>query len=182
MSVPDRFGHYDSQEVDPFAIIDAHEAFVDARQEEFSREIGSRALKLLRAFGIESKSRFVEYEEGGYSRATTLVHSRSKELDSGACARMSIKRESTGIWAPGPVRLAVGRLTRTGIGHISGVEVDYIDEQESRKVANLSRFDYGHAVPFRTATHEIGAYSDCMRSTDSFLQLLETVEHQAFPQ
>lgn len=180
MSVPDRFDHYDSQEVNPFEIMDAHEAFQEKRGEEFSKEIGLRALRLMRAFGIASRSRGLEYEEG-YSRATTLTHSKPKELDAGACARLSIKRESTGTWAPGEVRLVIGRLTRTGIGPISGVELDYIDEQESRNVVSLSRFDYSHAFPFRTPTYELGAYSDSVRSKDSFLRLLETVEQQAFP-
>lgn len=179
MTAPDRFGHYDSQEVDPFEIMDEYEAFQRERQQEFSKKIGHRAIKLVLAFGIASKSRFVEWGMG-YSVATTLVQSKEKELDSGACARLSFKRESTGIWAPAEVRLGIGRLTRTGIGPITEVELDYIDEEESRTRVGLSSYMYAQAFPFHSALQEI-SHSDAKRSTATFLQTLETIEQQAFP-
>lgn len=178
MTTPEQFRAYDQRQFSAYRMIGDFKEQRQKREKEFSKEIGGRALRLMRAFGIDSRDRWVRHDDG-YSVSTTVTHSEVKEFDNQGGARLHITRESLSFMTGG-IKLGASYLTRTGIGPITKIRLDYIDKHESVSSVKLERHEYGDAFPVESQ----GYAQICTtyeKVKDSFMQQLELVEYQTFP-
>jgi hypothetical protein len=186
MSTRDKFREYEDREHNQ---VNDYLDWVDQknkRQRSFHSEIGMRVLSLTKAFGVESTKRRVELDEWGLPLyVKTLTHSQHKGLNPSqgiVAARLHIQKS---IFAPpmlfggAALGMAGTYISRTGIGKIEGVAIDYLDSDRERiSTVKLDADTYRESMPF----HQVGGWvvrnASAEESINMFSDVLARIEEQ----
>lgn len=179
MTTPGRFNGYNKENFDPIQMIRDAQKQRNAREREFSKDIGGRALKLLRSFGVGSKA-YGWKSHDTYDFLRTEVTSNEKTFDSGECARISVTRFITSGFLAAPVMDKIRRISSAGIGTIDRVKIELIKADETQISRCLTRHIYGESFPVES--QGMVSQSNILQTArDNFLTELEALEHLEFP-